>query len=279
MAKNPWFKFYPSDWRGSTRLKLCSAGARALLIEMMCIMHEAEPYGHLLIAGRAVTDVDLAKQSGLPTKNVAAWRAELLENGLIAVNDRGVTFNPRMVRDEDVRKRRADGGRKGGNPALKDNGKVNVEGYPSPSSEGTHQIPDTRSQKPELSVSKETGGPPRVVEIPAAKQSEGEFAGLVRKHFWLGNETPALLLRSKPQWHMGNEITIGRQWAKDYGGWEVVNGLLPLFRKVLDIEVDQPLSCLFFHDKDGRHKINQVLGHYQRLQEKAAGSFNLRIGA
>jgi hypothetical protein len=124
---------------------------------------------------------------------------------------------------------------------------------------------------------------PKAVEIPTDKQHEGSFAGLVKKHLWLQNDPPALVLRKNPGWTMGREITIGRQWAKDYGGWPVVLALIPLFRKVLDVDADQPLSCLFFHDKESRHKISQVLGHYERQQAidatRNANSFQLkRVG-
>jgi hypothetical protein len=44
-------KFYPSDWRSDPMLRLCSLAARGLWMEMMCLMHEAEPYGSLLVNG------------------------------------------------------------------------------------------------------------------------------------------------------------------------------------------------------------------------------------
>jgi uncharacterized protein YdaU (DUF1376 family) len=122
---------------------------------------------------------------------------------------------------------------------------------------------------------------PKIVELPTDQQNESLFAGLVKKHFWLRNEPPALMAPKYPGWHMGREITIGRQWAKDYGGWDVLLALIPLFRKVLDIEADQPLSCVFFNGKQDRHKLSQVIGHYQRQQEIEAGrnSFQLRTSA
>ena len=59
--KRPWFKFYPSDWRADQALRSCSVAARGLWIECMCIMHEADPYGHLVVNGRPVTDTLLAR--------------------------------------------------------------------------------------------------------------------------------------------------------------------------------------------------------------------------
>jgi hypothetical protein len=48
-------KFYPADWRADAMLRLCSIAARGLWAEMMCIMHDAERYGSLLVNGRAST--------------------------------------------------------------------------------------------------------------------------------------------------------------------------------------------------------------------------------
>jgi len=48
---NPWMKFYPADWRSDPMLRLCSLAARGLWAEMICLMHEAEPYGSLLVNG------------------------------------------------------------------------------------------------------------------------------------------------------------------------------------------------------------------------------------
>ena len=46
---NPWMKFYTADWRSDPALRMCSMAARGLWVEMICLMHEATPYGQLLI--------------------------------------------------------------------------------------------------------------------------------------------------------------------------------------------------------------------------------------
>ena len=46
MSVYPWLKFYPRDWRGDQALRLVSLHARGLWIELLCVMHEATPYGH-----------------------------------------------------------------------------------------------------------------------------------------------------------------------------------------------------------------------------------------
>ena len=45
--KLPWMKFYPADWRADPALRMCSLAARGLWMEMLSIMHEADPRGSL----------------------------------------------------------------------------------------------------------------------------------------------------------------------------------------------------------------------------------------
>jgi hypothetical protein len=66
---NPWLKFYPRDWRGDQALRAVSISARGLWMEMLCIMHEAQPYGHLILGGRAVSDDILARVAGRRSVN------------------------------------------------------------------------------------------------------------------------------------------------------------------------------------------------------------------
>jgi replicative DNA helicase len=63
-SAHPWLKFYPRDWRGDQALRAVSIAARGLWIEMLCVMHEASPYGHLILGGRAVSNDVLARVAG-----------------------------------------------------------------------------------------------------------------------------------------------------------------------------------------------------------------------
>jgi hypothetical protein len=64
MSKRPAFQFYPSDWRNDPGLRLCSCGARGLWADMLCLMHEGEPYGHLTVFGRPIEPQALARLVG-----------------------------------------------------------------------------------------------------------------------------------------------------------------------------------------------------------------------
>lgn len=96
---NPWMKFYPRDWRGDQALRAVSIAARGLWMECLCIMHEARPYGHLLLNGQSVGDDALARMTGAPVDEVSALMAELRQAGAFSVTREGVIFSRRMVRD------------------------------------------------------------------------------------------------------------------------------------------------------------------------------------
>jgi len=113
VSKRPAFQFYPADWRTEAGLRLCSMPARGLCIEMMCLMHDATPYGHLTALGRAMTPEALARLVGEGAGPVRKWLTELEENEVFS-RDNGVIFSRRMVRDEQVREARAAGGPAGG---------------------------------------------------------------------------------------------------------------------------------------------------------------------
>jgi hypothetical protein len=104
----PWLKFYPRDWRGDQALRAVSVAARGLWIEMLCIMHEASPYGHLILGGRAVSNDVLARVAGLGVEECGALIAELESAGVLSRTRKAVIYSRRMVKDHS----RAEKGRK-----------------------------------------------------------------------------------------------------------------------------------------------------------------------
>lgn len=79
---------------------MCSVPARGLWIDMLGFMHQAQPYGHLVFNGRSIDAKKLASMVGAPTKSVAKWLKELKDNGVYSIDDNGVIYSRRMVRDE-----------------------------------------------------------------------------------------------------------------------------------------------------------------------------------
>ncbi len=122
--KRPWFKFYPTDWRGDKALRLCGAAARGLWIEMLALMHEGKPYGHLVVNGRPVTETQLASLCGIPLDQVHTLLGELENAGVFSQAGNGVIFSRRMTRDARKAAKCAKAGKEGGgNPAFKGQGK------------------------------------------------------------------------------------------------------------------------------------------------------------
>ena len=125
--KRPSFQFYPSDWLRDTALRSCSTGARGLWIDIICFMHEGNPYGHLKVGNKVILSHNLAGMVGATLQDVENWLNELHQSGVYELGEDGEIFSKRMVRDECLRNKRAEGGKLGGNPALKVNHKVVIE--------------------------------------------------------------------------------------------------------------------------------------------------------
>jgi hypothetical protein len=129
-------KFYPSDWRGDPRLRMCGLAARGLWIDLMAYMHEGEPYGHLMIDGLVPDLKGIASLVARPVAEVRKALAELEKKLVFSRGNNGEIISRRMVRDRDKALRDQTNGRNGGNPNL-------TRGVNPP--DKAH-IPDTRDQ-------------------------------------------------------------------------------------------------------------------------------------
>jgi hypothetical protein len=145
-------KWYPTDWRADSELRMCSLAARGLWIELLGCMHEADPYGHLLVNGKPPSEAKLAVLVGSDVKTLRACIAELTENGVPSFTEAGVMFSRRMVRDADKAKFDANNGALGGNPRVMAG--VNPHVNPRVKTGDKAQIPEARSQIPEKSKAK-----------------------------------------------------------------------------------------------------------------------------
>ena len=153
MAGVPWLKWYPADWRSETTLRMVGRPARSLWVDLIGIMHEAEPYGHLLIGGLKPTLKQLSQILGDPVEEIAILMHELETNGVCSKNHDGVLFSRRMVKDRQKSTVLSEAGKSGGNPGLK--GRLKPEDKPSRA-----RVPEARSQKLEtLSLSPRTPWP------------------------------------------------------------------------------------------------------------------------
>ena len=112
--KRPAFQFYPGDWRKDVELRSCSVAARGLWIDMLCLAHECDPYGHLVVNGKPMKAAQIAGQVGLTAAQCSKLIDELVSNGVARVADDGTIYSKRMVADETAREARAEVGRANG---------------------------------------------------------------------------------------------------------------------------------------------------------------------
>ncbi|MDD7973431.1 hypothetical protein [Roseinatronobacter alkalisoli] len=144
--KQPWVKFYTTDWRSDPCLKMCSLAARGLWIEMISLMHEATPYGHLLVSGQCPTDTQLAVLVGAPPDQIAALLGELESARVFSRTREGVIYSRKLSRMAKKAATARNNGRKGGNPSLGKGGKNPPPVNPQDKGGDKPQRPEARDQ-------------------------------------------------------------------------------------------------------------------------------------
>jgi len=135
-------KFYPADWRADPALRMCSLAARGLWMEMLSIMHEADPRGSLLINGKTIGTKQLAGLCGASFRETNALLMELETAGVFSRDKDGIIFSRRMKRDDQKAERDKANGKAGGNPRLN----------PGVNPPDKAQRPEARDQKPERKI-------------------------------------------------------------------------------------------------------------------------------
>lgn len=147
MTRIPSFQFYPADWLNDLKLQTCSMTAQGVLINLMCLMHQSEKYGYLIINGSKPDHKTIIKLLRTHHKTFIKCLNELLLCGALKEDENGVLYCKRMVKDHDLREKRRAAGRLGGNPNLL-NQKDNQSGKqkPTPSS-STSSSTSTSNQK------------------------------------------------------------------------------------------------------------------------------------
>src|SRR5260363_177443 len=98
--ETPFLSVLSRGLRKDSALQSCSIAARGLWIEMMCIMHECEPYGYLSINGHAMNAAQLARLVGESEKAIKGLLGELENAGVFSRTETGCIYSRRMVNDE-----------------------------------------------------------------------------------------------------------------------------------------------------------------------------------
>jgi hypothetical protein len=158
--KLPAFQFYPADWRKDPGIQALSRHDRSVWFDLLCIMHESDERGVLLLAGKPIPEEALARMLNLDNQEVKQTLSTLLTYGVASRREEdGAIYSRRMVNDQKTIEMRRNAGKQGGNPVLLkqvDNQEVNqkpttgVKQKPTPSSSSSTSSSDKRMAKPSI---------------------------------------------------------------------------------------------------------------------------------
>lgn len=118
-SKKESFAFYPVDWMSDSRLRLCSAGARGLWVDILCLMHLSNERGYLLVDDTVLDEEMLQKRLGYDAKEFNDCFMELRRYNIIKKDEKNRYFSKTMVNSQKISEKRSMSGKLGGNPNLK----------------------------------------------------------------------------------------------------------------------------------------------------------------
>ncbi len=137
--KRPWMQLFTRDWLDNKELRRCSPESRSVLIDLMCLASEGNPFGFLADDIGPLKDEFMASRCSMTTSKFRRAFLELVKYERVSTVN-GVFSIPRMVRDEEIRRNRIEAGKTGGNPNLVVNQNDNLE-----VNHHANQSPDTRA--------------------------------------------------------------------------------------------------------------------------------------
>lgn len=138
-------------------------------MEMLALMHEAEPIGHLLVSGRPPTDAQLAMLVGTLPDQIPDLLGELESAGVFSRTQKGAIYSRRMTRDDKKARVARKNGKSGGNPTLCNETEISASDNPPLKAGDNTQKPEARSQIDKKGSSLRSD----------MREAEGEFA-----EFW-----------------------------------------------------------------------------------------------
>jgi hypothetical protein len=241
-AKRPWFRFYPSDHRGDAKLRMCSLAARGLWIELCSVMHEAEPYGHLLVGGNVPKLPQIAILVGAPQAQVAALLGELELQGVFSRTAQQVIFSRRMVRDKLRDDRQREIGKRGGNPHLMARPGADVKPTPM-STPGPRVNPEDIPHMPEARDSEAPDGASgAVAPLDPAKLMFDAGRRLLTRHGVAAKQAGSML----------------GAWRRDYGDAALIAAIGAAVREEAQQPAEFIVGCLRRHGH-GARRLNPEL--------------------
>lgn len=155
MKKLPAFQFYPADWLKDLGIRSLNYFERGVWFEMLCLMHQSEERGRLVLNGRPMSDEQIADMLNLPHDVFKQTLSKLLANG-VAKRDSlaSACYNKRMVDDErerqELHEKRAAAGRNGGRQKARNT----TKSLPINDLDGLANAKQTASKTPSKTVAK-----------------------------------------------------------------------------------------------------------------------------
>lgn len=205
--KRPSFQFYPGDWLHDAALRSVSVGARGLWIDMICIMHQGSDYGYLKVNHKVILSPNLARMCGATLEEVEGWLIELSDAGVYSVDAERCIYSRRMIRDEELRKARAAGGVKGGNPNLIGKKKVNL----NPNLDTTPSSSSSSSSSDNKEIKKKTKTKTSLPEEFIPTDSHYDFAR--QNNLNINDELIGFRL------HHEAKLTMSGSWNASFSTW------------------------------------------------------------
>lgn len=119
MAKKqdlPAMPFYVGDWLKCPEVKVLPPDIRGLWFDMICYMWENVERGVMVKPNhKPYTKDEIVNMIGRDCSGTGHWLDVLIGNGVCAIRESdGAIYSRRMVKDEDVRQKRQQAGKRGG---------------------------------------------------------------------------------------------------------------------------------------------------------------------
>lgn len=112
--KQPAILFYVGDWRKDLAIQSLSYHHRGIWLELLMLMHCSEQRGRLVLNGKPISNLNLARLLGLTEQETTDAVSCLLEGGVASLDQNGAIINRRMVREEERRDKLRENASKGG---------------------------------------------------------------------------------------------------------------------------------------------------------------------
>lgn len=215
-----FIKFFGNDWRSDPELRLCEPVSRAVWIDLLTFMMEAEPFGHLLINGKVPTVEMIGALTVTPPKVVKRALADLEENGVFSKTDQGVIYSRRMLKDAAKTAEMSSRGKQGGNPSLvKPELKQELKQEDNQSALLRARSPEARSQKPEAraGAGPSTNGHPANGIIPASNlpaESDIEKEAQSFNHAFFAIREIEFGGPPEPESYPPKDLSVARGWIE-----------------------------------------------------------------